>query len=108
MPSMSTTPMFENWTDGDLDTIGVLADMATAYLVRASKLAEATQLAEQLQRALDTRLTIEQAKGILAGEHHITLDEAFDLLRHHSRHNNIKLADIANAVVNLGLRIPQR
>lgn len=94
------------WTDDDLDVIGVFADMATAYLVRASELAESRRLTAQLQQALDSRVVVEQAKGILAGELGITVDEAFHNLRRHSRENNLKLADLCHAVVNLGLRIP--
>jgi len=95
-----------DWTDQDLDIVGVFASMATAYLVRVTELAETAQLASQLQHALDSRIVIEQAKGILANEYGVSVDEAFKLLRHHSRNNNIKLAQVADAVVNLGLRIP--
>ncbi|HXV70066.1 MAG TPA: ANTAR domain-containing protein [Acidimicrobiia bacterium] len=80
--------------------------MATAYLVRVTELAEANQLTTQLQGALDTRVVIEQAKRILANEHQIAVDDAFKLLRHHSRDHNIRLSDVANAVVKVGLRIP--
>lgn len=94
-----------DWTDSDLDTIDVFANMATAYLVRNSELAEAKQLAGQLQTALDSRVVIEQAKGLLAGERGISLDQAFEMLRDHSRRNNIKMSEVCDAVVNLGLRI---
>lgn len=94
------------WSEDDLDFIGVFADMATAYLVRVNQLVEMSQLTSQLQKALDSRVVIEQAKGILANEHDITVDEAFELIRNHSRANNIKLSEVTDAVVNLGLRIP--
>ena len=90
-----------------MDLLGVLADMATAYLVRISELAEARRLSEQLQGALDTRILIEQAKGLLAGERGISVDEAFEELRNHARTNNTKLAELCDAVVNSGLRIPK-
>lgn len=96
------------WSEEDLDTLGVFADMATAYLVRTAELAEARQLAGQLQTALDSRVLIEQAKGMLAGERRISVDEAFDLLREHSRENNIRLVDVCQEVVNMGLRISDR
>lgn len=94
------------WNDDDLDVIGVFADMATAYLARTSELAEARQLAEQLQGALDSRVIVEQAKGIVANQHDVTVDEAFQMLRSHSRSNRIRLSDLADAVVNMGLRLP--
>jgi hypothetical protein len=41
----------------------VMADVATSYVVNASKLRQQQQLSEQLQEALDSRVIIEQAKG---------------------------------------------
>jgi AmiR/NasT family two-component response regulator len=79
--------------------------MATAYLVRTTELTQAQRLSEQLHHALDSRVLIEQAKGLLAGEHEITVDEAFERLRHHARLHNIRLATVCEAVVNQGLRI---
>lgn len=96
------------WTDDDLDVLGVFADMATAYLARTSELAEARQLADQLQSALDSRVIVEQAKGIVANQHDVSVDEAFEMLRSHSRSNRIKLSLLADAVVNMGLRLPDR
>lgn len=96
------------WSAEDLDRAGVLADMATAYLVRTSELAEARRRADQLQHALDSRVIIEQAKGVLAGEYGLTVDEAFELLRSHSRKHNIKLTDLCDGVVSMGLRIPRQ
>lgn len=96
------------WSDEDLGVIGVFADMATAYLARTSELAEARQLADQLQTALDSRVLIEQAKGILANQHGVTVDEAFEMLRTHSRSNRLRLSQLADAVVNMGLRLPNR
>jgi GAF domain-containing protein len=96
------------WTEDDLDVLGVLADMATAFLVRVSAMLEARQLADQLQVALDSRVVIEQAKGILAGEHGISVDEAFTRLRNQSRRTNVKLTDLCRAVVDMGLRIPDK
>ena len=94
------------WTDDDLDVLGVLADMATAFLVQASAMLEARHLVDQLQEALDSRVVIEQAKGILVGEHGITLDAAFSRLRNQSRSTNVKLTDLCTAVVTMGLHIP--
>lgn len=94
------------WTSDELAIARVLSDMATAYLVRTSELSEARRVTEQLQGALDSRVVIEQAKGILAGAKGITVDEAFELLRAHARNNNLPLAELAGAVVNMGLQIP--
>jgi GAF domain-containing protein len=95
-----------DWDEEDLDIIGVFANMATAYLVRVTELAESRQLAKQLQEALDSRVIIEQAKGILAAEYQISVDDAFQRLRRHSQDNNLKLTEVCNAVVNMKLRFP--
>jgi hypothetical protein len=63
---------------------------------------EAVRLAElrqaQLQRALDTRDVIGQAKGILMQRRGISAEEAFDLLRRTSMDLNVKLADLARTL----------
>ena len=62
------------------------------------------ELAAQLQTALTTRVVIEQAKGFVAASRGIGVDEAFQVLRKHARDRNIRLQDVAAAVVILGLR----
>ena len=54
---------------------------------------------EQLQEALQSRDVIGQAKGIIQTREHCGPDEAFERLRHLSQHRNIKLRDLAKAVV---------
>ena len=52
----------------------------------------------QLQRALDSRVVIEQAKGILAERHQVTLEDAFDALRQGARSSQAKLHELAAEV----------
>lgn len=54
---------------------------------------------EQLQGALNSRLVIEQAKGILAERRHISLTEAFTLMRSYARIHNRPLSQVARAVI---------
>jgi GAF domain-containing protein len=93
-----------DWSPEDLDAARVLADIASSYVINASKLAQQRRLNEQLQEALDSRIVIEQAKGILAAERGIPIDQAFELLRQHARSHRATLRSVAEAVVNLGLR----
>jgi GAF domain-containing protein len=93
-----------DWTDPDLTAARVLADIATGYVVHASELDRARRVNEQLQAALESRVLIEQAKGLLAGERGITVDQAFAILRTHARGRNASIRSIAEAVVELGLR----
>src|SRR4051812_7216162 len=92
------------WIDEDTSAATVLADMATSYVAHASQLDQAVRLNEQLQAALDSRVVIEQAKGIIAGERKIPLNEAFELLRRHARSNHASLRAVATAVVEAGFR----
>jgi GAF domain-containing protein len=93
------------WPDEDIEIARVHADMVAGYLLHAS-LEASRKLTDQLQYALDSRVVIEQAKGLLAGELGIGLDEAFDLLRRHVRGQGLSLRDTAQAVVEQGYRPP--
>lgn len=93
-----------SWSDDDVRIALVLADMASSYVVTASELQRQQRTNEQLQRALDSRVVIEQAKGVLAAERKIDVDQAFELLRRHARRHNADLRSVADAVINLGLR----
>jgi len=57
------------------------------------------ELAEQLQHALDSRIVIEQAKGLLAGRHKVNPDAAFEAMRRYARSNRQPLRDVAAAVM---------
>lgn len=92
------------WRDGEIRVARVLCDMAASYVANASALDQAQRTAEQLQEALESRIVIEQAKGILAAERRITVEEAFVALRRHSRGHGVSLRAVAQAVVTLGLR----
>jgi GAF domain-containing protein len=88
------------WTQAEITVAQVLADMATAYIFMVDRLHSAERLAQQLQRALDSRIVVEQAKGALARVHDIDVSEAFELLRGYARDSNHKVHDVAAAVVD--------
>ena len=93
------------WPADELDTAEVLADMATGYIINARALSESEQLTGQLQRALDSRVVIEQAKGRLAERHDIDPAAAFQLLRKHARDHSRKVPDVARAVLDGSLQL---
>lgn len=93
------------WSDEDISVATVLADVATSYLVNASKLRQQEQLSEQLQQALESRIVIEQAKGIIAQQHGVSVDQAYQLLRGHARSHNASLRAVAEAIVGVGLQV---
>ena len=59
----------------------------------------------QLRFALESRIVIEQAKGIIAEHQRITVDEAFTGMRKYARDHNVGLRDVAQSVVEAGLRL---
>jgi transcriptional regulator with GAF, ATPase, and Fis domain len=85
-------------SDEDARTGQALADVATIGILAQRNLQQAELLSAQLQQALNSRVTIEQAKGVLAERRGITLDDAFDVLRKHARGHNLRLSDLAKDV----------
>jgi AmiR/NasT family two-component response regulator len=77
-----------------------LADVATIGLLQARTIRRSDVLAEQLQTALNTRVLIEQAKGVIAERHRVDVDSAFGLLRSEARRSNRRLSDLSRAVVD--------
>ncbi|MFL6240225.1 MAG: GAF and ANTAR domain-containing protein [Actinomycetes bacterium] len=82
-----------------------LADTATIGLLQHRALQRSTVVGEQLQTALNSRIVLEQAKGMIAEYANIGVDRAFERLRQHARNNNRKLTDVARDVVERRLRL---
>jgi len=83
-----------------------LADVAAISLLQERSIHRGELLTEQLQGALNSRITIEQAKGTLAHAHGITTDQAFAMLRAYARRGNHRLVDIATTVVTDLTQLP--
>jgi transcriptional regulator with GAF, ATPase, and Fis domain len=76
-----------------------LADVACIALMQDRAMADMTMVHEQLQAALLSRIVVEQAKGVLAQLGSLEMDEAFALLRGYARDHDLRLTDLAEAVV---------
>jgi GAF domain-containing protein len=83
----------------DVRVAQALADVATIGILQERALRESSLVQQQLQGALDTRVVIEQAKGVVAHVRGVSTDEAFVLIRRHARDNRLKLADVAQQLV---------
>jgi GAF domain-containing protein len=92
------------WTDEELAATRLFADITAGHLRHASALEEQRRSAEQLQHALNSRVVIEQAKGIVAAQRNLSVDGAFQVLRTYANKRGATLRAVAEAVVKLGLR----
>ena len=95
-----------HWSAEDNEMGACLAEIATAFIVRAGDLTKARQLSTQLQSALDSRIIIEQAKGMLARQHSLRPDEAFEIIRTYSRNTNTPIRSVTEAIVHFELDLP--
>jgi transcriptional regulator with GAF, ATPase, and Fis domain len=82
------------------DIAQALADIATIGILQERALSDKQIVTSQLQVALESRVVIEQAKGMVAEHNHISVDDAFKLLRGYARRRNRMLRDTANDVIN--------
>ena len=102
--ALGAVNIFSDHTTGlvpaDLEVAQALADIATIALIQERKLRVSTMVNEQLQTALNSRIVIEQAKGVLAERHQIDMDVAFRALRAYARSHQRLLTDVAREVTN--------
>ena len=92
--------MDEHTRDQAFESLSVgSAEEATAALGRLLAVTEATyERRAQLEHALESRVAIEQAKGIVAERYGLGLEEAFELIRRAARTHRVKLHDVVRAI----------
>ncbi|OBF58593.1 histidine kinase [Mycobacterium sp. 852002-53434_SCH5985345] len=83
-----------NVWDTEAETIG------TIFAAHAASAIMASRHGQQMQSALSTRDRIGQAKGIIMERYNVDELRAFDLLRQLSQESQVKLADIAQRVID--------
>lgn len=83
----------------DLRLAQALADVATISIVQDRVAADRDAVNEQLQTALDTRVLLEQAKGVLAHSGGLAMSDAYAALVRYARDHNLKLGHLARALV---------
>lgn len=82
----------------DLLVAQALADVATIGILQHRAASESRLIAEQLQYALNSRVVIEQAKGVLSAHAGLEMDDAFATMRRYARNHNERLSDVAQAI----------
>jgi GAF domain-containing protein len=90
----------------ELKLAQALADVATIGVLQERGVRQHEVLAHQLQSALDSRVVIEQAKGVIAERAGLDMDESFRMLRNAARSRNKKLSEVATLIVLEGLVLP--
>src|SRR3569832_1365845 len=84
----------------DTDLAQALADIATIAILQRRALSSTALLAEQLQRALNDRIVIEQVKGLIAERGRMEIAAAFTLLRDFCRGSRLPLTSTARELIS--------
>ena len=90
---------------GDIDAAQAMADVATIAILQHRAALEAQLVNEQLNHALNSRIVIEQAKGMIAERENLNMEQSFALLRNHSRNHNLRLVDVARDIITAKLAV---
>lgn len=88
-----------HWDDEEREVAQLLADMGTGYILNGAELAQARSVSDRLQHALDGRIVVEQAKGVLVERHDLVPAAAFAWLREQARSTHTPTPDLARQVV---------
>jgi GAF domain-containing protein len=87
-------------TEDNIAVAQGFADLASISILQSRAATEAQHLNEQLAFALNSRIVIEQAKGVISERTGVDLPEAFSRLRSYARDHNLRLTDIAQAAID--------
>jgi GAF domain-containing protein len=90
---------------GDVDLAQALADVASIAIMQDQAARDAADREDRLQHALNSRIAIEQAKGMLAEYGGVDMDEAFNRLRRFARNHNRRLTEVAKSLVAGQLKV---
>jgi AmiR/NasT family two-component response regulator len=85
-------------TKSDSAAAQALADVASIAILQERNVRETAIIADQLQRALGSRILVEQAKGVLSATGSMDVEEAFRTMREYARNNNLTLRSVAERV----------
>jgi GAF domain-containing protein len=91
----------------DVSVAQALADVATIGILHERNVRESAIIADQLQRALSSRILVEQAKGVLSATGSMDVEDAFTTMREYARSNNLTLRAVAEAVTARTLDLSQ-
>jgi AmiR/NasT family two-component response regulator len=84
----------------DIDAAQALADVATIAILSHRASLEAQIVNEQLNHALNSRIIIEQAKGVISERAGLNMEQAFSILRTYARSHNLRLQAVAHDIID--------
>lgn len=87
-------------TDQNVTSAQVLADLATIAIIQDRLVTDSRTVIDQLQTALDTRVSIEQAKGIIAARNDLDVNTAFEYIRSYARARNSRLSEVSARIIS--------
>jgi GAF domain-containing protein len=93
--------------DDDFKVVQAMADIATIGILQERSIRDAHAFSTQLEIALESRVVIEQAKGIVAERIHVTVDEAFEMIRRFARAHNRLLSETARQIIDGSLHVTE-
>jgi GAF domain-containing protein len=91
--------------EADTAVAQAFADVATIAVLAHRAADDAQRLTDQLTLALNTRIVLEQAKGVVAEGANLDMEAAFARLRRHARNHNLRLTDVAADVASKALTL---
>lgn len=94
------------WDESEIDAMGAFNELLETRLAAATwarRHDRASALADQLQNALDQRVIIERGVGYVMGRYGTSAVSAFQLIRSCARSRRLKVADVAESIVDGGV-----
>lgn len=86
--------------DDDIKVVQAMADIATIGILQERSIRDAHAFSTQLELALESRVVIEQAKGIVSERSHLSVDDAFEQIRSFARAHNRLLSETARQIID--------
>jgi GAF domain-containing protein len=90
------------WTHADVGAIGAYATMLARLIASATDARHNAEMVTQLQRALTSRVVVDQAVGVLMERGGLDASAAFERLRRRARSSGRRVVDIAQEITSRG------
>ena len=93
------TSTARGWTEADAGAVSAFATVLGRLIGSITDARDKAELTAQLQYALNSRVLVEQAKGVLMEREGVDAERALELLRRRARSSERKLVDVARELL---------